>query len=44
MFDSDLNKDYRLELAIAKIMKLLKEDEFGYKVTTKGSYYFHGVE
>ena len=25
-------------------MNLLKEDEFGYKVTTKGSYYFHAVE
>lgn len=44
MFHSDLSKDYRVELAIAKAMKLLKEDEFGYKVTTKGSYYFHGVE
>ena len=44
MFHSDLSKDYRVELAIAKAIKLLKEDEFGYKVTTKGSYYFHGVE
>ena len=44
MFGSDLSKDYRLELAIAKAMKLLKEDDVGYKVTTKGSYYFHGVE
>ena len=44
MFDSDLSKDYRAELMLAKKMNLLKEDEFGYKVTTKGSYYFHAVE
>ncbi|HBI92001.1 MAG TPA: radical SAM protein, partial [Terrisporobacter glycolicus] len=44
MFSSYLSKDYRLELSIAKIMGLLKEDETGYKVTTKGSYYFHAVE
>ncbi|MEG2985917.1 MAG: radical SAM protein, partial [Peptostreptococcaceae bacterium] len=37
-------KDYRAELMLAKKMNLLKEDEFGYKVTTKGSYYFHAVE
>lgn len=44
MFGSDLSKDYRFELSLAKAMNLLKEDEFGYKVTTKGSYYFHVVE
>lgn len=44
MFNSDISKDYRFELGIAKGMNLLKEDEFGYKVTTKGSYYFHAVE
>lgn len=44
MFSSDLSKDYRLELSIAKAKGLLKEDEVGYKVTTKGSYYFHAVE
>ncbi|GAA0714280.1 radical SAM family heme chaperone HemW [Paraclostridium ghonii] len=44
MFDSELSKDYRFELSLAKKMNLLKEDESGYKVTTKGSYYFHVVE
>lgn len=44
MFDSELSKDYRVELSLAKKMNLLKEDELGYKVTTKGSYYFHVVE
>ncbi|CEQ10346.1 putative oxygen-independent coproporphyrinogen III oxidase [[Clostridium] sordellii] len=44
MFDSELSKDYRFELSLAKKMNLLKEDEFEYKVTTKGSYYFHVVE
>lgn len=44
MFNSNLNKDYLVELNIAKLLNLLKEDKNGYKVTTKGSYYFHGVE
>ena len=44
MFNSDLSKDYKLELSIAKLMGLLKEDKLRYKVTTKGSYYFHVVE
>lgn len=44
MFNSDLGKDYKMELGIAKLMGLLKEDEHGYRVTTKGSYYFHAVE
>lgn len=44
MFDSELSKDYRFELSLAKKINLLKEDEFEYKVTTKGSYYFHVVE
>ncbi|MGL6108296.1 coproporphyrinogen-III oxidase family protein [Romboutsia sp.] len=44
MFSGNMKKDYYLELGIAKLMGLLKENEKGYMVTTKGSYYFHGVE
>lgn len=44
MFNSSLKKDYAFELNLAKSMKLLKEDRFGYSVTTKGSYYFHIIE
>ncbi len=44
MFNSELKKDYFIELSIAKALGLLKEDNEGYKVTLKGSYYFHVVE
>ena len=44
MFDSELKKDYFIELLIAKTLGLLKEDIDSYKVTLKGSYYFHIVE
>lgn len=44
MFDSDLNKDYFLELTIAKFLGLLVENDKWFEVTLKGSYYFHVVE
>ena len=44
MFNSYLKKDYFVELTIAKVLGLLKEDKEGFNVTLKGSYYFHVVE
>lgn len=43
-FDKDLTDLFGDELKLATLLNLLIKDKTGYKVTSKGAYYFHLVE
>ena len=44
LFDEKFEDMLKFELKLAELMKLIEKYRDGYKLTTKGAYYFHLVE
>ncbi|MFC2159297.1 radical SAM protein [Actinomycetota bacterium] len=44
MFDEELNAFFNFEIFIGKKLKLIRDEEGGYKVTSKGAQFYHFIE